>query len=465
MADEYSELNYYINKHKTSTERTLMLTGERYFIGEHDILNKTRQAIGNNGELININNLPNNKIVDNQYRKLVNQKVNYILGKPFIVQSQNKNYNTLINQILDKRFFRILNNICYDSLNCGLGWLYVYCNENNELGFEKLEPSEIIPIWKDRAHTVLEYAIRVYKRTEYKDKKENTVEYVEVYNLNGIDTYTRTDDKLKFFEHKDYLQSGDGLGYNWSYIPLIPFKYNSKEIPLIKMVKSLQDGINTIISTFQDNMQEDARNTIMVLVNYGGESLGEFRKNLATYGAVKITTEDGIAGDVRTIQVEVNAENYKSILSLFKKAIIENAMGYDAKDDRMSGNANQLNIQSMYSDIDLDANAMEIEYQASMEQLLWFIYTHLYNTNKGDFESEKVDIIFNRDMLMNETEIINNLNNSISILSKDTLIGQHPWVTDAEVEKKKLKKEQEEDDDPYPEAFPLVGDKTDAEKE
>ena len=70
------------------------------------------------------------------------------------------------------------------------------------------------------------------------------------------------------------------------------------------------------------------------------------------------------------MQVEVNADNYKVIIEIFKKAIIENAMGYDAKDDRLAGNPNQMNIQSMYSDIDLDANGMETEYQAAFEELL-----------------------------------------------------------------------------------------------
>lgn len=36
-------------------------------------------------------------------------------------------------------------------------------------------------------------------------------------------------------------------------------------------------------------------------------------------------------------------------------AVIENGMGYDAKDDKLSGNPNQLNIKSMYSDIDIDS--------------------------------------------------------------------------------------------------------------
>lgn len=91
-----------------------------------------------------------------------------------------------------------------------------------------------------------------------------------------------------------------------------------------------------MLSDFENNMQEDARNTILVLENYDGENLGEFRRNLATYGAVKVRTGDGAKGGVSTLTVDVNSENYKSILELFKKALIENARGYDAKDDRLS---------------------------------------------------------------------------------------------------------------------------------
>lgn len=34
-----------------------------------------------------------------------------------------------------------------------------------------------------------------------------------------------------------------------------------------------------------------------------------------------------------------------------------------------------MNIRSIYSDIDLDANNMEMEFQASLEQLMWFVNT------------------------------------------------------------------------------------------
>ena len=200
-------------------------------------------------------------------------------------------------------------------------------------------------------------------------------------------------------------------------------------------------------------MEEDPRNTILVVVNYDGENLGEFRQNLATYGAVKVRSLDGAGGDVRSLQVEVNAENYKAIIELFKKAIIENAMGYDAKDDRMNGNPNQMNIQSMYSDIDLDANGMETEFQAAFEDLLWFLNMHLFNIGLGDFENEEVEIIFNRDMMLNESEVITNIQNSVGILSDETLVANHPWVDDPQAELDRVKEQKEENMEQYGLAF------------
>nr|WP_308742093.1 phage portal protein [uncultured Anaerocolumna sp.] len=451
-----------IKRFKFSKRRKDMIDGERYFDGHHDILHRKRMVIGVNGELEEVTNLPNNRIVDNQYKKMVVQKNNYLLGQPITVQSDNELYIKTLKSFFNKKFMRMMKNIGEDSLNCGIGWLFCYYDEHGKFTFKRFKPYEVIPGWKDSEHTVLEYFIRIYEVIGYEGKNEVVIEKVEVYDDKGIHYFILKNNKLipDAPHHQDYFTmiDSDGFeqGYNWSKIPLIPFKYNNKEIPLIKMVKSLQDGLNLIESNFQNNMEEDARNTILVLVNYDGEKLGEFRRNLATYGAVKVKTIDGAAGDLKTLQIEVNADNYKAIIEMFKKAIIENAMGYDAKDDRLGSNANQMNIQSMYNDIDLDANGMETEFQAAFEELLWFINMHLYNTGMGDFEGEEVEIIFNRDMLINETESIDNIAKSVGILSDKTIISQHPWVNDPQAEMERLeeqKKKEQEEADQYSQAF------------
>ena len=232
------------------------------------------------------------------------------------------------------------------------------------------------------------------------------------------------------------------------------FKSSHHEIPLLSRVKCLQDAYNDVISSFVNQMEEDVHNTVLVIKNAEGEDLEKFRRNLAIYGAIKVRSYEGSEGGVDTLTIEVKAENYKALLALLKDAIIENARGFDSKDERMSGNPNQMNILSMYSDVDLDANGIELEFQAAMEELLWFVNRHLANTGKGSYEGAKVKVIFDRDVLINESEAITNCKNSVGILSDETIVKMHPWVSDPEQELERIKKEKEEAAaDPYQAAF------------
>ena len=282
------------------------------------------------------------------------------------------------------------------------------------------------------------------------------IEKVEVYDLDGVHRFILdggvlipdivNQESSDSYHVMTTSENGEIQGFNWTRVPLIPLKYNEQETPLIKKVKSLQDGINIMLSDFENGMQEDTRNTILVLKNYDGTNLGEFRRNLATFGAVKVRYDGETKGGVETLEITVNSENYKAILEIFKKAIIENGMGYDAKDDRLSGNPNQMNIQSMYSDIDLDANDMETELQAAFEDVLWFVNVYLANSGYGDFEGEDVNIIFNRDVLINETEAIENCQKSVGILSGKTIIGMHPWVDDVQKEMERLEEQKQKEE-------------------
>ncbi len=431
-----------------------MLNGERYYCGKHDILTRERTAIGENGDLITLDNLPNNRVVDNQYKKMTDQKCNYLLGKQVTFKTENAAYSEQLKNIFGKRFCRLLKQVGEDALNCGIGWLFVCYDERGELCFKRIRPFELIPEWHDADHTILDAAIRIYDTICYENNVKKIVHNVEIYAQKVVSYFVYDNGVLTpnapFFNA--YI-TVDGEGYNWSKIPLIAFKYNSKEIPLLNNIRALQDGLNVIESDFQNAMQEDTHNTILVLKNYEGENLGEFRRNLAVYGAVKVGSNDNVDGGVQTLKIDVNSDNYKSILEIFKKAIIENAMGYDAKDDRLNGNPNQMNIQSMYSDIDLDANGMETEFQASFEELLYFVNAHLANTGAGDFEGEDVEVIFNRDILISETEIIENCVKSVGMLSDETIIAMHPWVDDPQKELERVQAQRQEETAVYNDDF------------
>lgn len=443
-----------ISKWKCSPQRIMQIKGSLYYDNDHDILKRKRTMIGEDGKLQVVENLPNNRIIDNQYAKMVNQKANYLFGQPFAMECDNEQYIELLKKVFNKRFMKTLKNSGKAAYNGGIAWLYPYYNEQGEFSFRLFPAYEVLPFWKDNEHTILDFAVRLYLVIGYEGTTPTVIQKVEVYDLDGVHRFILDGNSLipdvvneenPDSPHVTMIDSeGKLTGFNWERVPLIPLKANENETPLLKKVKSLQDGINAMLSDFQNNMQEDARNTILVLKNYDGTNLGEFRKNLATFGAVKVRYDGDTKGGVETLEITVNAENYKAIIEIFKKALIENAMGYDAKDDRLGGNANQMNIQSMYSDIDIDANDTETEFQAAFDEILWFVNCHLANSGKGNFEGEDVTIIFNRDIIMNESEVIDNCQKSVGILSDETIIGQHPWVDDPQREMERLKKQKEE---------------------
>lgn len=436
-------IEYQISKWKHSIERTQQIKGEEYYKGRHDILLRQRKAIGKDGNLQVVKNLPNNRVVNNQYSKMVDQKKNYLLSQPIVFTSKNERYNEELNKIFNKEFTKIINNLGCDCLNGGIAWLLPYYDEEGNFKFKNFPAYEILPLWEDKKHTKLKLAIRYYT-----EETENFKEYVELYTEKGIFYYELINNNLFPKGNQPYLtiENNEVKQYNWAKLPLIPFKFNNDEIPLITKCKSIQDSINVMMSDYVNIMEENAGgNSIIVLKNFDGENLGEFREKLIELKAVKVRTVDGADGDVKTLNIEVNKDNYESVLKLLKQQLIENCRGFDSKDDRMSNNPNQMNIQSMLMDIDLDANEMESEFTYSFNKLLWFVNQHLANTGKGSFESEDVEIIFNRDSIVNENELVSLLLQAGVKISNKTLLSQVPFIDNIENELDQIKKEQEEE--------------------
>ena len=455
--DDKKFLERELKKFIGSPKRTQMVNGDLYYDYEQAIKNKQRWVIGEGGALMVDANLPNNKFLDNQYADMVDQKVNYLLSKPVTFKTENEHYAEALKLVFNKGFHRTLKNLGKDTYNGGIGWLYPYYDEQGEFKIKKFHPWEVLPFWKDDDHTELDFGARVYDVETYEGDIEKVITYVEVYDTQGIHKFVLDGDRLIPDYSTYYFELGtdaEKIPYNWNKVPLIPFKCNSTETPLLKKCKSLQDGINEILSNFGDGMQENASgNTILIIKNYDGTDLGQFRHNLAQYKAVKVRTVDGADGGIDSLQIEVNCENYKTILAELRKALIKNCKGYDVEELKSQGSPNEMTIKAVYSQIDLDANEIETEYQASFEQLLWFVNQHFINSGMGDFTGEDIEVIFNRDMMVNESQIITDINNSAAILSKKTLVAQHPYITDVEAELEQIKSEQEEAMEQFGNAF------------
>ena len=458
-----------ITKWLSSRERRLMLKGNDFYHYRFEGTDKKVYKHDEDGATIAY--APEDlTVIDNLYANMVDQKVNYILGKPFSIQSQNETYTNTLTYMFDKAFKRMLSRVAIDCINEGIGWVYPYYNDAGELNFRCYPGHEILPFWLDSEHTQLDAAIRYYTTTDYVGTLEQTTEHIEVYAKNGIHRYIFSGGTLQpegsapeFSYAVLKGENGEETPLSWGKIPLVPFKCNPHEIPLILRTQTLQEAINRIRSNWANTMNEDIMTTILAVYGYGGEerNVAGLRKNLLKYGAVLLEND----GKIEPVRVEREPQSYSNYLEDLGKAFIRNARGFDARDDRMSSNPNQMNLRSMYSDIDLDADMMELQFQAAFDDLLWFVDRHLLAAGRGDFTKEEVVFRFTRNIIVNDSETITNIKNSEGIVSRETLLANHPFVSDWETELKKVQKEEDERlnlADDYPD---LTHDHEEAEEE
>ena len=465
--DKAGFLEQEIVKFKNSPYYKQVVTAYNYYEGKHDILRKKRQLIDKDGARTDLPYLPNNRIVDNQYANAVAKKVNYLTGKPFTITSNSDEYNEKLKKYLNRQFMRTFASVVTDSVNCGIGYLMPYYDTEGNLRWKHLRTWEVIPFWKDEQHTELDAFGRLYTVQGYEGFEERVWEKFDYYTKEGLIEHYVLDGNVLIpdVEHPNEpyfqvvmseMEKEETFNGSWQKLPLIPFKFNASEQPLLNRCKSIQDAINEITSAFMDNMQEDTRTSLLVLKNYDGMETEGLRHKILSAGIIKVTTVDGVAGGVDTLKIEVNSENYKALLSILKEALIENCKSYSVRDNRLTSDANTVHIQSMFADVDIEADVQEIEYQAAFEDIEYFIDTDLSLKGEGDYFDEEMKIHFNRNLLINESQLTQNLIACFNagLLSRETALTKLTYCENParEVEKIKADMEAELDYNTFPTA-------------
>lgn len=432
-----------INEFKSSDKRAWMLIGDKYYRVDNDILARTTTRKVSENEEITDYSKANNKLAHGFAKNLVDEKVAYLLTKDYSLDGENKKYIEKVKNALGKYFQYKLSHLGTEASNKGTAWLHPYIDEIGKFGTMLIPSEQCVPLWKDNTHTELDAMIRYYIVTVYEGKEKKNVTKVEYHTPQGVEFFILQDDTLI----RDIEQNEGGPiphykygeeDKSWGKVPFIAFKNNRLELPDIKFIKTLIDNYDTSRSDIA-NFIEEVKNLIYVLKGYGGEDLGEFMRDLNYYRAIKI--DDPEYGGVDTLTPDMDISSTKEHFEQLKRDINEFGGGVTKDLDKFGSSPSGIALKFLYSGLDLKCNHLEVEFKQSFEQLLYFINIYLAETGQGNYTNEKLDIIFNRDITINETEAINNINNSQDILSLETLIAQHPFVSDAEEELKRVQVE------------------------
>lgn len=455
---------YLIENFMSSKKRKLMMEGERYYQVDNDIMDRkiTKKVNGHEEEETW---KANNKLAHGKYKTQVDEKVAYLLTKPVTFKTETGEneeiYSKKIKDVLGKRFQYQLTQLGYEASNKGVGWLQVYVDENGDFKTMLIPSEQCIPYWKDRSHTELEAMIRVYDTTVWQYNQEKVVQNVEVWKADSV-AYYRLEGSLLIYDYEKSEDAGGPIAHYkqgnewevWGKVPFIPFKNNQIELPDIKFVKSLIDGYD-IGRSEAANYVEEVKNLIFVLKGYGGQDLSEFMKSINEDRAIPIDDPEDGGVDTITPQMDITAlrEHYEQL----NRDIVESGQSVNKDLDKFGSAPSGVALKFMYSGLDLKCNLLEAEFKNGFEMLMYFVDVYLQLTGQGSFENIGIELVFNRNMTVNESEQVQNCNNSKNVISDKTIIAHHPFVTNVEEEMKALE-EQREASAPEWDAVPQIKD-------
>lgn len=433
-----------IRQFKASDAYHHMVQAEEYYLNRSDVQHKCND----------LKNRSDTKIERPILKKLVDQKVNYLLSKPWTVETEHRGYGMALNEVFDPIFRRKIKSMGRGAIKSGIAWLQPYFGDDGKLAWMRVPSTELVPLWRDAERTVLDAFIRFYSQTVYLGTRKHTIHRAEFWFSGGVRYFVSpVDNPSAYMPDKEHGSEStgwtephfkvDGRAYNWEQVPIVWLRYNEEELPLCYWIKDLIDDINWQTSVTADVLR-DVANFVYVLRNYGGTDLDEFVRELRETLAIKVEGDGG----VDKLQADLNIDAAMAFLDMQRRDVYDYAAGVDTKDPEL-GNASGTAINFRYMDLDTDCQALATEFQDTFLHLKPFVDTYLQLMGRGDFSREQYTVIFNADLPVNETDVINNVVASTGTLSQRTLLQNHPWVRDVDQELAQIDEEEQRRMDAY----------------
>lgn len=442
-----------VSEFKNSKERQYMDVAQKYYENEPDILDAKRTVIGrdnytNEPVPVEARLLANNRLSHNFLKKLTRQKIGYMLSKPFIMETVKENdtmaqeFFVQAHKILGKDFYRMIKNVGRDSIVKGIAWVMVYYDPQGNLKFKRCAPEEVIPFWADSDHTELEAVVRNYVVEEYNGKDKKKIEHVDFYNNQGVFQYVvNKEGSLDFLTITPQFYSlteTDVQGNNWDRIPFIPFKYDPDEQSLLKRIKTLIDDYDRKTSDVSNDI-DDFPNSITVVKNYDGTDKEEFVMNKNIFRTIFVSDD----GDAKGLQTPLQISEVDKHLQRLREDIYEFGQGVNTADKDIRDTSG-VALRFMYADLDMDCIDWASEMEHALDTVFWFVQQDILAKTGVDYTGVEYAITFDTDVIVNETEAVQNATMSVGVISAETIAAMHPWTVDAKTELERMRAEETE---------------------
>lgn len=455
-----------------SDQKRKMEEGERYYQGKHDILSRdftvaqiseTATEWEEDGKEVEREfirpfrnpNRSNHHTVNAFHQILIDQKVSYLVGRePTISVSGQEEYNTLLAKWADENFNIILQDLIVGAGNHGFEAIHFTYLPTGELTYCIIPGTEIIPVYdtvheKELVELIRYYSVKVsmdgetklQKRVEWWTKTDVTYYVEDAEDSFSLDFSVNPNPSPHIWVFSS-LHGQKKVPHSWGRVPFVLLKNNRHATTDLESIKGLIDAYDLISSEGVNNLL-DLVQLYWVIAGYGGETAGAIAKKLQINKAVNVSDS---SGKIEAKQIEIPMESRLAYLKMLRRDIFHFGMGVDVDSETFGTAPSGVSLKFRYELLNLKAGKMEARLKKAIKDFFWF-FTDDYNRhNKTNFDSNEIQVVLNKNVILNDMETVDMILKSSGIVSNQTLLGHHPFVEDVneelrEVERQEKKKE------------------------
>lgn len=343
---------------KYSRKKKLARLGQKYYDGEHDILDYQVYYVNQEGKLVEDLTKSNIRIPHPFFHEISEQEVSYILSGGVALEAEDQELEKQLNSYFGDDFIGELKEVLLDAVVRGSGYIYWYQDGKEHTRFQHADSLGIVEVKDGTAEdTINDYILRYYP-VEIKDGK--TAVRIEVWDKDMTWYYLQSGTTVELdpnisinpCPHVLY-QAADGFYYKeCSRIPFLKLPYNRKECSRLKQIKPIIDDYDLMNCGLSNNLQ-DITEGIYVVKGFKGQNYDELLTNVKARKVVGVGDNGDL--DIKTINIPYEARLIK--MQEDEKNIYRTALAFNSSQTG-DGNITNIILKSRYTLLDMKAGKL-----------------------------------------------------------------------------------------------------------
>lgn len=405
------EIRQFIDEDDGSQLKQAAKVGQRYYDGEHDILEYRMFYYNAEGELVEDEYRSNIKIPHPFFTELVDQGTQFVLSgaDDGIIRSDDTGLQHWLDIYFNKnkKFMVELSETITGQQAKGFDYMYAFTGKDDRLQFENADCLGVVEVegrfaddGKDQR--IYKYMDRVDKDGNFQWKilvidDENTYYYQQT-NSGEIETDENVEMNPR--PHKLY-KNKDGKLFKkpFGFLPFFRLDMNKKRVSLLKAVKAPIDDYDLMASSLSNNLV-DFDTPIHVVKGFEGDNLDEIQKNVKTKKLIGVDEDGGL--DVKTVDVPYQARVAK--LELDEKSIYRFGMGLNMAGLKDTAATTNIAIKAAYSLLDMRAKKIIDQVELFLQEIVEVVLAEVNEHEGTAYTMEQVWFNFKPDIISNAQE-------------------------------------------------------------